>query len=231
MPEPTSGTNSSHTPETPSWRIGCSRPSQLLKSPLTRRPLACGAHTANAVPLDRSGGSVVDVHVGAEHPPQLLVAALVDQVQVDLAERRQVAVGVVDGVRRRAGVGDLEPVVGHLGHVEDAHPDAFVLVRERGAVGAVHHDDGLGQRPERAHGHRAVVDVRSQHAVRVAVAPLHDLVENGRVDGQHASRVATLGPGSCGCLLHDEARDAQRSVSRAIAPSGIGSQVGRLRAS
>ena len=40
VPLPTPGTNSSHTPERPSWRIGCSRPSQLLKSPLTRTPRA-----------------------------------------------------------------------------------------------------------------------------------------------------------------------------------------------
>ena len=36
-------------PTTPSERIGCSRPSQPLKSPTTR-PLAFGAQTANAVP-------------------------------------------------------------------------------------------------------------------------------------------------------------------------------------
>ena len=50
MPEATSGTNSSQTPETPICRIGCSRPSQSLKSPFTRTPRAWGAHTANDVP-------------------------------------------------------------------------------------------------------------------------------------------------------------------------------------
>ena len=35
----------------PSWRIGCSRPSQELKSALSRTPRALGAHTAKAVPL------------------------------------------------------------------------------------------------------------------------------------------------------------------------------------
>ena len=46
-----SGTNSSHTPDVPSWRIGCSRPSQLLNDALRRIPRAEGAQTANAVPV------------------------------------------------------------------------------------------------------------------------------------------------------------------------------------
>ena len=51
VPEPTPGTNSSQTPEDAIARIGCSRPSQELKSPFTRTPLACGAHTAKETPL------------------------------------------------------------------------------------------------------------------------------------------------------------------------------------
>ena len=46
-----SGTNSSHTPLEPSARIGWLRPSQPLKSPMTRTPRAFGAHTANEVPV------------------------------------------------------------------------------------------------------------------------------------------------------------------------------------
>src|SRR5579859_2868 len=49
-PSTTPGTNSSHTPDPPSERIGCPRPSQWLKSPMTRTPRALGAHTANDVP-------------------------------------------------------------------------------------------------------------------------------------------------------------------------------------
>ena len=48
---PTPGTNSSQTPDWPSWRIGCSRPSQALNSPLTRTARADGAQTAKDVPL------------------------------------------------------------------------------------------------------------------------------------------------------------------------------------
>ena len=61
-------------------------------------------HRAGRGRPDREGGAadrarrpaLVVVHARAEHRPQLLVAALVDQVQVDLAEGGQEAVGVVD---------------------------------------------------------------------------------------------------------------------------------------
>src|SRR6476646_4673191 len=46
-PSVTPGTNSSHTPDPPSERIGYARPSQPLKSPVTRTPCAFGAQTAN----------------------------------------------------------------------------------------------------------------------------------------------------------------------------------------
>ena len=65
---------------------------------------------------ERGAGHVAErlvvVDVRAEHLPQLLVPALVDQVQVDLAEGGQEAVGVVDHVRV-AVVGHRDPVVGH----------------------------------------------------------------------------------------------------------------------
>lgn len=49
-PAPTPGTKSSHTPLSPSERIGCVAP-QPLKSPMTRTARALGAQTANAVPV------------------------------------------------------------------------------------------------------------------------------------------------------------------------------------
>ena len=49
-PGPTPGRKISQTPELPSTRIGCRRPSQPLKSPTTRTARAPGAHTANEVP-------------------------------------------------------------------------------------------------------------------------------------------------------------------------------------
>ncbi len=56
---------------------------------------------------------LVPVHPGAEHLPELLVPALVDEVQVDLTERWQVAEGVIKD-QRVGVVGDLEAVVGDL---------------------------------------------------------------------------------------------------------------------
>ena len=76
------GQNSSQMPAPPRDRIGCPRPSQWLKSPMTRTPRALGAHTANAVPVTIA----VLLHVRAEHLPQVLVPALADQVQVHLAQ-------------------------------------------------------------------------------------------------------------------------------------------------
>ena len=156
VPEPTSGTNSSQMPDEPSWRMGCSRPSQLLKSPLIRTPLADGAHTAKEVPsIGRGAEPLVAVPVGAEHGPQLLVPALVDEVEVHLAEAGQEAVGVVAGDRALAVV-DLDAVVGDVGHGQLAGPDAGVLVVELDALLAlravVDDPDGLGQRLEDAHG-------------------------------------------------------------------------------
>ena len=93
------------------------RPSQKLKSPTTDTARADGAQTLNAVPAD-----AVDLaHVRAEPRPQLLVAALADQVQVELADRRQEAVRVVDRDRPGLAVVDLE-LVGErqLGALDDA---------------------------------------------------------------------------------------------------------------
>ena len=93
------------------------------------------------------------------------------------------------------------------------------------AVAAVHHDDGLGQRPEGADRHRPGVDVRAEDAVRVAVPALDDLVEDGAVQREERARLAhaSFASVTSGC--------AAGWVIRAIAPSGMGSQDGRLRAS
>ena len=51
---------------------------------------------------DRAARGVVGAHVRAEHVPEVLVPALADQVQVDLAERGQPAVRVVDCTKEPA---------------------------------------------------------------------------------------------------------------------------------
>ncbi len=47
------GMKSSQTPELPSRCISLTRPSQLLKSPTTLTPEACGAQTAKVTPFLR----------------------------------------------------------------------------------------------------------------------------------------------------------------------------------
>ena len=78
---------------------------------------------------------------------------------------------------------------------------------------------GLGERPQRADGHRAVVGVRAEDRVRVAVlAPDESMRVELRSVGDGLAAVG-------GRLGHDAPIAARR------APSGIDSQVGRLRAS
>ncbi len=80
----------------------------------------------------------------------------------------------------------------------------------------MHDDDGVGQRPERADRHRPVVRVRTEDVVGVAVATVDHLVEDRAVEGEdraHASFASWVW------------------VILAMAPRGMGSQVGRLRAS
>ena len=77
----------------------------------------------------------------AEPLPQLLVAALADEVQVELADRRQEAVRVVDRDRAGVAVVDLE-LVGErqLGAVDDALEDAagvHGLELDRVTVGSI----------------------------------------------------------------------------------------------
>ena len=60
--------------------------------------MAFGAHTANDTPVDDAVGGGEAARMRAEDLPQPFVAALGEQVQVDLAERGQEAVRVGDRV-------------------------------------------------------------------------------------------------------------------------------------
>ena len=208
VPAPTPGTNSSQTPDCPSCRIGCSRPSQLLKSPLSRMPRADGAQTANDVPLTVPPRRVVVVHAGAQHGPELLVATLVEQVQVDLAERGQEAVGVVD-LDGHVAVGDREPVVGDLGLVQAGGPHALVGVLHRALAARVAEHDRGGERLVDPHHDLAVDDMGSEHVVRMPVLAADDLVD---------------------LLAGDQPAHAAPPIW-ATAANGIDSQAGRLRVS
>ena len=124
--------------------------------------------------------------VGTEHGPERLVATLADEVQVDLAERREEPVGIVD-LGRLTAVRHLDAVVGDLGCGEDSCVDAAVLVRELGAgltlSGARDDDHRGGPRAQRADGDRAVEGVRPEDRVRIVVAALDEALQ---VVGAHS---------------------------------------------
>ena len=107
----TPGRKISQTPDPPSVRIGFIRPSQLLKSPTTRTDRAFGAQTANDVPVT----ALMHADMRAEVPPEALVPALAQQVQIQLAHRRPEAVRIVDCHHVLARIGDFQPVVGDAG--------------------------------------------------------------------------------------------------------------------
>ena len=122
-----------------------------MNSPVTRTPRAFGAHTAKDVPVTEPAGGVVGADVRTQDLPEVLVATLADQVQVDVAERRQPAVGVVDGPAVATGVGDLDAVVDG-GSVEGDLEHPTVVDASHLVAGAVHDQDGgLGVRAQGAH--------------------------------------------------------------------------------
>ena len=163
------------------------------------------------------------VHPGAEHGPEQLVATLVDQVQVHLAEGRQEPVGVVDGDRALAVV-DLDPVVRHITRLgpgpvgracrdlTDPHALELVLQRHPRPV-RQYGGDGLRQRLERADRHAPAVRVRTEDRVRLTVLTSGQLLDLG---GRH--------------LLH-RLPFGVSAVGRTSAASGIDSHEGRFRAS
>ena len=193
-------------PVEPSERIGCRRPSQELKSPTTETARAAGAQTANAVPATPS----MLAHVRAEALVELLVAALADQVQVELAERRQEAVRVVD--RERAGRRRSRPRAGSRAAaraLDDALEDAAGVRPARAAdVLAVRRDDGRPSRPpgrQRADHDAAVVRVRAEAGVRVARA-------RGAIS-RSASAWRSLAPAAARCPATGMATQSGRLLS------------------
>ena len=79
-------------PDAPSERIGCRRPSQPLKSPTTLTERAFGAQTANAVPATPSTSRTCapSFSYSCSWRPSR------GEVQVELAERRQERVRIVE---------------------------------------------------------------------------------------------------------------------------------------
>ena len=130
----------------------------------------------------------------AEGVPQPLVAALADQVQVDLAEGGQPAVRVVHGVDVVA-VAHLQAVVaGRLGHDPGpqpgvVHPDQRVCPL-RVAVDQDRHL--VGMRAQRPDDGAVRMRVCAQHPVRVVVGPAEDAIDRALVGRAGVDRLSLL---------------------------------------
>ncbi len=174
--------------------------------------------------------ALVDHRLGAQRVPQPLVPALVDQVQVELAERGQEAVRVVRLVHRLP-VGDPQPVAGDPRAGQERGEEAVAVVVQRGLPLPRQHRDRRGVRAQYAHGDAAGRRVGAQDGVRIVVRAGQQPLPVLR------SRRSGLGgwgrAGSCACGhgvgLLDPA--GGHSARRVIAAIGTGSQSGRCRAS
>ena len=188
-----------------------------------------GAHHGLVGPL---------AHVRAEAVVHLLVAALRDQVQVELAERRQERVRVVDRERAGGAVVDLEAVVqGQLGAFDDALEDAAGVDRlELDGAAVVKRCRDRGRRgTQRADRDASVLRVGAEHGVGVSVLAAHQRLEfllgNRHVRppllrGLRRRRGASAPPGAGGLGFTHAA-----SSRRLIPATGIEIQSGRLSSS
>jgi hypothetical protein len=146
----------------------------------------------------------------AELLVQLLVPALADQVQVEVADRRRERVRVVDGERAAVAVVDREPVAQRrLRALHEALEDTAgvdLLERHDRAVAELR-ADAVRRGPQRTHNHAPVVRVRPEHGVRVGVLASDERVE------------------LTGSDVHSP------SSSRRMPATGIATQSGRLSSS
>ena len=121
----------------------------------------------------------------AEDIPQLLVPAFADEMEVHLAQGRQPAVGIVDGVCLIA-VGDLEAVVG--GETVDHSAEHTTVVQSVELEGLAVDDrrDLSGLWPQRPDDGPAVGGrVGAEQTVRVVVRPADEAVERVTLDRRH----------------------------------------------
>ena len=138
--------------------------------------------------VDDAVGRGEAARMRAKNLPQSLVATLGEQVQIDLAERGQEAVGIGDGVGDgcavRAGIADLEPVVRQIRERHRDREKARLDVLEDIAFIA---DDRRHLDRVRSigadHGVIAVL-VGAQNRMRVVVFAGQQAVEVGRVRPQ-----------------------------------------------
>ena len=166
---------------------GCAHAAHRVAGAVPAVELADDAHRAGARRPDGEGGAVhgardapVIAVPGAEALPELFVPALGDEVQVEFADRRREAVGVVARPLGVAVVARHDAVVGRAERARACpHPVPDVFERQRGAVGE-HRVDRVGERSSGADGGersalvRHVEAVLAEHRVRVGVTTLGD---------------------------------------------------------
>ncbi len=120
------------------------------------------------------------VHRVRAHPlPELLVAALAREVEVEVSERREERVRVAHGERLPVRVGHLEQVLERLGAVVQARLEhAAVPVGHRQLAAEVRdHVDLHRVGPERADHQPVAVGVDPEQRVGIAVGEGSDLVQ------------------------------------------------------
>ncbi len=121
--------------------------------------------------------------LGAERLPQLLVPALPDQMQVELAEGGQETVRVVDLVDVPA-VDHPQRVHGNLRQRQDDREQAAALGHHRGALAVDHHAHRVGVRSQRPEGDPARHRMRAQQRVRVVMGAEEQTLTVGGVQGR-----------------------------------------------
>ena len=143
-----------------------------------------------------SARSLVRPYVRAEPVVELLVAALTDQVQVELAERRRVRVRVLDREAPAGTVVDLEQVAERDSGPRDQpleDPARMDLLELDGAAAVSRpHRHARGARAICAHDHRVVARVRAQQGMRVGVLAADQRVELARLDAHEDSSIRTI---------------------------------------
>ena len=111
-----------------------------------------------------------------ENLPQFLMAALADEVEIDLPEGWEESIGVV-GVDDCAGVLDLNRVVGDFTRLDDPTPDAAVLMPKGHRPFRRDDGDAVGEGSQYPHGHGAVVNVRAEDPVWLVVGAVDEVTE------------------------------------------------------
>ncbi len=140
----------------------------------------------------------------AERLPQLLVPALADQVQVEVAQRGQEAVRVLH-LLVRALVRHQQPVRRDLVQRQQAGEEAVPVVVQLGPQPAAEDAHRAGEGPEGPHGDPAGDRVGAQHGVRVVVGAGEQPLPVGGVQGGGGGGLGGTGGGGYG-LLADRPR-------------------------